>query len=684
VNTLNLNARKVSDYRWNLPAKNTVNLQTVLGDFNRDGKTDFALSMMDIDGKTNDIFLFIASQDRFIDGTALIKNPEATYQTSNILSADLNKDGYTDLIVARSGGDPDTLPNNGIEGDSQLIYLSNSKGEYSAIKSTEKPYIHNVMIEDFDGDGDIDAFFLATSVGPSLIAKNELDSNQTIVFGSDGLPKKTVEVKTYENWDVLERYPNGSLKKMQGWHNHNTAFNDIDRDGDFDMVLFFAGSSEGKIYLNDSSGNFNSKPALTYDARIPEIPSSGYFLYGLLNDDGSWKGLRVTKQGANYYETIQFDINSDGWKDIVAVATLENQDFVNIGGKISDQNGTDRFNHGTFYSVLINSGTGLVNDTQARVTQPNITTKEKYHYGHFTMLSSVDLNGDGHLDFTSNQGSGVISGNPNWAGESDTVFMLNDGKGKFSQIEIAGMRYGRFDPIPIEGKLGFVTVTMPTAQDWRLPGFPPRPWAQLEFYQTDVPWTIGNHQNNFLYGTVADDLIDGLDGVDTVYVNGRRSEFELAFNQDLTLTDKTGLFGRDTLKQVERIRFDDSKLAFDLSGNAGKVVKLLGATFGKSALTNKEYVGAGLSLLDQGMSYQDLAALALSVTKKSSATDICNLLWTNIFGKAPTAADIAPYKAMLDSGQMSIGALATLAADTTFNTTNIGLVGLSQTGIEYV
>ena len=95
-------------------------------------------------------------------------------------------------------------------------------------------------------------------------------------------------------------------------------------------------------------------------------------------------------------------------------------------------------------------------------------------------------------------------------------------------------------------------------------------------------------------------------------------------------------------------------------------------------------MGAGLSLLDQGMSYQDLAAMAVSATKKSGATDICNLLWTNVFGKAPTAADIAPYKAMLDSGQMSIGALATLAADTSFNTTNIGLVGLSQTGIEYV
>ena len=39
---------------------------------------------------------------------------------------------------------------------------------------------------------------------------------------------------------------------------------------------------------------------------------------------------------------------------------------------------------------------------------------------------------------------------------------------------------------------------------------------------------------------------------------------------------------------------------------------------------------------------------------------------------------------MLDSGQLSIGLLTTLAADTSFNTQHIDLVGLSLTGLEYV
>jgi hypothetical protein len=125
-------------------------------------------------------------------------------------------------------------------------------------------------------------------------------------------------------------------------------------------------------------------------------------------------------------------------------------------------------------------------------------------------------------------------------------------------------------------------------------------------------------------------------------------------------------------------------VALDIDGNAGKVAKILGAVFQASSVSNKNFVGIGLNLIDGGMSYEALAALAISAAGKSSSTDICTLLWTNVIGSAPTPADIAPFKTMLDSGQISIGSLATLAADIGLNTTNINLAGLIQTGLEYV
>ena len=54
-----------------------------------------------------------------------------------------------------------------------------------------------------------------------------------------------------------------------------------------------------------------------------------------------------------------------------------------------------------------------------------------------------------------------------------------------------------------------------------------------------------------------------------------------------------------------------------------------------------------------------------------------------MIGTQPTAADKQPFIALLENG-MSASALAHLAADTSFNTTNINLVGLAQTGIEYI
>jgi len=53
------------------------------------------------------------------------------------------------------------------------------------------------------------------------------------------------------------------------------------------------------------------------------------------------------------------------------------------------------------------------------------------------------------------------------------------------------------------------------------------------------------------------------------------------------------------------------------------------------------------------------------------------------FGTKPSAADKQPFIALLENG-MSGGALAHLAADTSFNATNINFVGLAQTGIEYI
>jgi hypothetical protein len=143
--------------------------------------------------------------------------------------------------------------------------------------------------------------------------------------------------------------------------------------------------------------------------------------------------------------------------------------------------------------------------------------------------------------------------------------------------------------------------------------------------------------------------------------------------------------GTIELRNTERIWFSDISLALDTEDNqsAGSTAKILGAVFGKESLNNKNYVGIGLHFLDTGWSYDNLAALALDAAGAKTNDQVVSLLWSNVIGTKPTAADKQPFIALLENG-MSAGALAHLAADSIFNTININLVGLAQTGIEYL
>ena len=180
--------------------------------------------------------------------------------------------------------------------------------------------------------------------------------------------------------------------------------------------------------------------------------------------------------------------------------------------------------------------------------------------------------------------------------------------------------------------------------------------------------------------------IDGGQGIDTVFFPSPYNNYTIAKEQGTAnffqIIDKTKFTPDSKIQNIERISFNDKNIAIDLNGNAGYVAKILGAVFGKTNVSNKEYVGIGLDLLDKGMSYDALAELALTAAKSTSKDQIVTTLWSNVVGSAPATADKAPFIKMLEDG-MTPGALAHLAADTLLNTTNIDLVGLAQTGIEY-
>jgi hypothetical protein len=201
----------------------------------------------------------------------------------------------------------------------------------------------------------------------------------------------------------------------------------------------------------------------------------------------------------------------------------------------------------------------------------------------------------------------------------------------------------------------------------------------------------GGLGNDALTGGSGNDSLDGGAGIDTALFSTNASNYSI--NKSLingvttfTVSDKTGANGIDTLISIERLQFSDKKLAIDLDTNAGTVVKILGAVFGPSSVANKSYVGIGLGYLDSGMSYASLMQLAIDANfgRPGSNSDVVKLLYTNVVGSAPDAATLASYKSLLDKGTYTQATLGILAADTTENLTNINLIGLAKTGVEYV
>lgn len=202
---------------------------------------------------------------------------------------------------------------------------------------------------------------------------------------------------------------------------------------------------------------------------------------------------------------------------------------------------------------------------------------------------------------------------------------------------------------------------------------------------------IGNAGNNTFEGRGGNDHLDGGDGLDTAVWAGNAAQYKISPTATgYAVQSLSSAEGTDQLQNMERLRFSDESVALDLSGNAGITAKILGAVFGQSAVSNKQFVGIGLHYLDDlGYSYPGLVQLAITAALGAAPSNeqVVDLLYTNLVGKAPDAATRQNYVDLLKYGTFTVASLGVLAADTELNKTNIKLVGSSslvQTGLEYL
>ena len=573
-----------------------------------------------------------------LGSAALIGLPETTHPRE-IAYADFNNDGVLDIFLADHGWDTNPFPG----GQNQLI-LSSAAGW--TLSTANLPlrldFTHCTSVGDINKDGNIDIFLGNVDTSSSPV-------NASILLG-DGTGRFV------ESTTVVPSEIRGSIRF------YAAQLTDLNQDSWVDLVIGNsgdAGNSKSKsiVYWNDQ-GRFDN-------ANCSLLPN-GYF--GARNEQ--------------ILDIQTADLNGDGKKDLVLLSTQNNPFYDGWSLQILSNHGNE------FVDITTDSFSGFISSMGTPNRLPIVGQSP-----WIAFVKLVDVNNDGTTDilFDSIQSYSYLRP------ESIPLMYLNDGFAHFTPIfadEVLDLNSSYRDFFSRASVfVGESGVSWLNYFSWRDSIYfrellPTKPLPKVSTITGTVSsdQISGNELNNLLTGLAGNDTIFGGAGLDTVVFSGLRSQYSLSAQgaDGFRVTDSVAARnGTDTVSGVERLRFLDVSLALDLNGNAGKVAKILGAVFGQSAVSNKSYVGIGLGYLDSGMSYEALAALAVSVTGKSSSTDVCNLLWTNVVKTTPTTADIAPFKALLDLGQMSIGVLTTLAADTSFNTTNINLVGLSQTGLEY-
>lgn len=207
----------------------------------------------------------------------------------------------------------------------------------------------------------------------------------------------------------------------------------------------------------------------------------------------------------------------------------------------------------------------------------------------------------------------------------------------------------------------------------------------------------GNGNDTFIGGTGNDtfkagagnDTMDGGGGTNTCIFAGNSLQYNVQLgtvNSAVIHDTISGFNASKTLIDIQRLHFADTNIAIDINGNAGTTAMIIGAVFGATSEANKQYVGIGLNLLDGGMSNQNLTMLALNADLGagfSNAAEV-NMLYKNLVGSLPSTSDLNYWLGTLTSGQYTQVSLAVMAENTSLNATNIHLIGLHLTGIQYV
>ena len=295
------------------------------GDFNGDGKPDFAVT--NEDDSTVSIFLGNG------DGTFVVAETHTTYGgfPRPVVAADLNGDGKLDLVVGN------------VWGNTVTVYIGTGNGTFvrqPTFSVGGAPY--GIAVADFDHDGRADLVIT--------------DGSDTVTTGH------AVEIRL-GNGDGTFRL---ASSYTVGTSPYGVAVGDVNGDGKPDIAVSNAGSSDVSILLGNGDGTF--MPAVGYpvqsyptairlfdlnaDGRLDLVVNNTTSVVSIFlgRGDGTFAPRTDVAVGQLPGEMAVADFNGDGKPDLAVANTGSNNIAVLVG--VGD---------GSFHApIMFPAGTGPI------------------------------------------------------------------------------------------------------------------------------------------------------------------------------------------------------------------------------------------------------------------------------------------------------------------------------------
>jgi len=614
------------------------------------------------------------STGAFLLSTAVI--PSRAIPNTGVLQikiGDFNGDGQLDFVVSRInnsdlGATPSPLQI--YEGDGH----GNFTDQTSMLFPNGIPLVHDVQrifVADFNGDGISDIF--CPDFGQDLTSnggQNELflssKTTNTLINATGTLPQVIAQ-------------------------NHGASMGDVSGDGYLDILVNTLNNHTGQsnqLLINDGTGHFSPSPKLL-PAQLPAPawnPGNTWSLLADLNSDGGVDMVLGTMD-TNPNPSQVFLNNGHGDFSHSVPVNLPRSGLdkeVVVGIEPIDLNGdslpdlvlsvTNGGDNNTFYRVpyvelLVNDGNGHFHDeTAIRLPQNKVATAPGSPEDWYLSVKAVDLNHDGFSDL-------VVDGGANATSKA----YLNDGHGNFSlAFETPPAMKVAVGDVNGDGMPDLISTSMDGS------GF--SVWTNNltngHIYKANFGGDslLGSGGNDTFFSGNGDDTFNGNGGTNTCVFAGIRWNYTIISTPaGLTVKDRVGHDGADTLSNIGRLQFADTIANLEVATDAATIShsQLDSLTELYIAYFNRVPDAGGLDYwikqLKAGQSLEQIGATFYSAAispqfssltgYSSSMTngDFVKVIYANVLGRsgtnAPAAADVDYWAHNLATGVDTRGSL---------------------------